>query len=155
APTPPQWVASLPHGGTLADLRRWWQQFNDPLLIELIEAAQTASPNVASAGARIVQARAARVAAGAALLPPADATAAAARGNAQAGAPLATTVQGGLQTAWEIDLFGGNLAAADAAQARLDGERAGWHAARVAVAAETANSYLDLRTCERQLGVVT
>ncbi|TWO66617.1 efflux transporter outer membrane subunit [Caenimonas sedimenti] len=155
ATAPPQWYAPLPHGGTLTDLKQWWQQFNDPLLIDLIEAAQTVSPTVASAGSRIAQARASRVAAGAALLPTLDATAAATRGNAQAGAPLATTLQGGLQTAWEIDLFGGNRAAADAAQARLDSERAGWHAARVAVAAETANSYLNLRTCERQLGVVT
>ena len=43
--------------------------------------------------------------------------------------------------------------ARDAAQARLAGAEAGWHDARVAVAAETANSYLDLRTCERQLAV--
>ena len=29
---PPRWYAPLPHGGALADLRQWWQQFNDPLL---------------------------------------------------------------------------------------------------------------------------
>ena len=153
APTPPQWYAPLPHDGTLADLQRWWQQFNDPLLIELIEAAQNASPTVATAGSRIAQARASRIAAGAALLPTLDANAAAQRGNTQLGTPLATTVQGGLQAGWEIDLFGGNRAAADAAQARLVGARAGWHDARVSIAAETANSYVNLRTCERQLAV--
>jgi multidrug efflux system outer membrane protein len=150
APVPPEWYAPLPHNGTLTDLTRWWQQFGDPLLIELIQAGQTASPTVASAGARIAQARATRVAAGAALLPTLDANASIARGNAQPPAPLATTVQGGLQTAWEIDVFGGNRATSRAAQARLQGAQAGWHDARVAVAAETANSYVNFRTCERQ-----
>jgi len=149
----PQWHAPLPHNGTLADLSAWWAQFDDPLLIELVEAAQAANPTIASAASRIRQARAARVAAGAALLPTLDASASAARGNAQPPAPLAATVQAGLQTAWEIDLFGGNRAAAEAAQARLEGARAGWHAARVSVAAETANSYMTLRTCEQQLAV--
>ncbi|ROZ79108.1 efflux transporter outer membrane subunit [Ramlibacter sp. WS9] len=153
AAAPPQWYAPLPHNGTLTDLTAWWQQFNDPLLVELIESAQTANPTVASAASRIRQARATRVAAGAALLPTLDATASAQRGNNQPPAPLATIVQGGLQTAWEIDLFGGNRATADAAQARLDSAQAGWHEARVSVAAETANSYVALRTCEQQLVV--
>lgn len=154
AAMPPQWYAPLPHGGTLADLRQWWQQFNDPVLIDLIEAAQTVSPNVASAGARIVQARASRVGAEATLLPTVDGTLSASRGNNQSGLAVASTVtQGSLQTAWEADLFGGNRAGVDAARARLQGAQAGWHDARVAVAAEAANSYLNLRTCERQLQV--
>lgn len=153
AQAPPQWYASLPHDGKLADLASWWQQFNDPLLVELIESAQTASPTVASAASRIRQARATRVAAGAALLPTLDAVASAARGNTQPPVPLATTTQAGLQTAWEIDLFGANRSAAGAAQARLDAAHAGWHEARVSVAAETASSYVSLRTCEQQLTV--
>jgi NodT family efflux transporter outer membrane factor (OMF) lipoprotein len=150
---PPRWHAPLPHNGRLADLSAWWQQFNDPLLVKLIESAQAASPTVASAASRIAQARAARIAAGAALLPTLDAVGAAARGNSQPPAPLATTVQAGLQTAWEIDLFGGNRALAQAARERLDAARAGWHEARVSVAAETANSYVNLRTCGQQLVV--
>lgn len=153
AAAPAQWHAPLPHNGTLADLSAWWAQFDDPLLIELIEAAQAASPTLASAASRIRQAQATRVAAGAALLPTLDVSAAAQRGNAQPPVPLATTVQTGLRTAWELDLFGGNRAAADAAQARLEGARAGWHEARVSVAAETANAYIVLRTCEQQLDV--
>lgn len=150
---PAQWHAPLPHNGTLADLSAWWRQLNDPLLVELIESAQAASPTVASAAARIEQARATRVAAGAALLPSVDGVASAARGNTQPPVPLATTLQAGLQTAWEIDLFGGGRATASAAQARLEGARAAWHEARVSVAAETAGSYVNLRTCEQQLAV--
>ena len=150
---PPDWHAPLPHGGTLADLRRWWEQFDDPLLVDLIGAAESASPDIASAGTRIAEARSARAAARSALLPSLDANASAVRGNAQTGIPLSTIVQGGLQSQWEIDLFGGNRARADAAQAQLAGAEAGWHAARVSLAAETATSYVDLRTCERLLQV--
>jgi NodT family efflux transporter outer membrane factor (OMF) lipoprotein len=148
----PQWYAPLPHNGTLTDLTRWWQQFNDPLMVELIVAAENASPTLATARSRIEQARATRVAARTSLLPSLDANVAASRAK-QPPMPLATTLTTGLQTAWEIDLFGGNRAALDAARERERGAQAGWHDARVSVAAETANSYLALRTCERQLGV--
>lgn len=155
ASEPPQWYAPLPHNGTLTDLRQWWQQFNDPLLVELVEAAQTLSPTVASAGSRIEQARAVRVAARAALLPTLDGFVSGSRSNTQPPLPATTLVQGGLQTAWEIDLFGARRGTSEAAQIRLQGAQAGWHEARVSVAAETANSYVSLRTCERQLVVAT
>jgi NodT family efflux transporter outer membrane factor (OMF) lipoprotein len=153
AQAPTQWYAPLPHEGSLTDLSTWWQQLGDPLLAELVESAQGASPTLASATARIAQARATRIAAGAALLPALDGVASAARGNAQPPVPLATTLQAGLQASWEIDLFGARRGTAGAAQARLEQARAGWHEARVSVAAETANSYISLRTCERQLAV--
>ena len=153
ATAPPQWYAPLPHQGALSGLSQWWQQFNDPLMVQLIESAQTESPTVASARARIEQARASRTAARAALLPTLDAQASLARGNTQAPAPLATTLQAGVQAGWEIDLFGGNAQALLAAQSRLDAAQAGWHDARVSVAAETASSYVNLRSCERQRAV--
>lgn len=153
ATAPPQWLAPLPHQGVLSELAQWWQQFNDPLLVQLIESAQTSSPTVASARSRIEQARATRAAARAALLPTLDAQASVARGNTQPPAPLATTLQAGVQAGWELDLFGGNTDALRAAQSRLESAQAGWHDARVSVAAETAGSYVNLRTCERQLAV--
>lgn len=80
APVPAQWRAPLPHGGSLASLANWWSQLDDPLLVELIAAAEAASPNVASAAARVAEARFTRVQAGAALLPSLDGTASASRG---------------------------------------------------------------------------
>lgn len=155
ATAPPRWHAPLPHDGRAADLQRWWQQLDDPLLPQLIAAAQAASPTVSAAGARIAQARADRVAARAALLPSLDASASASRGNQQAALPgtAATVSQVGAQTAWELDLFGGRAAGRDAVQARLAAAQAGWHEARVAVAAETAASYFGWRTCQLQLAV--
>lgn len=151
SPLPSQWQAPLPHNGQTSDLARWWQQFNDPLLAQLIAAAQEGSSTLATAQARIAQARAARVAAGAALGPTVDASASIVRGRQDFVTPLGSQASGGLQAGWELDLFGGRRAARDAAQARLDSARAGWHAARVSVAAETAVTYLGLRACEAQL----
>lgn len=151
APVAAQWHAPPPHAGRLGDLKQWWSQFDDPLLARLIEAGQQASPTVASAKSRIEQARAARVASGAALLPSLDATASASRGRFDLVTPLGTTASAGLQAGWELDLFGANRAGADAAQARLEGSQASWHDARVSVAAEVANTYVSLRACEAQV----
>jgi outer membrane protein, multidrug efflux system len=176
APFPPQWNAPLPHGGSLASLADWWRQLDDPLLVELIAAAETASPNLASAAARVAEARSTRVQAGAALLPSLDGNLSASRGvsgssfsgggtgsssssssssssaAAAATAPL-TTLQAGLQSKWEIDLFGRLRADRDSAQQKLDSATAKWHDARVAVAAETANAYFAERACRQQLRV--
>ncbi len=148
---PPRWQAPLPHGGQLTDLSRWWQQFNDPLLTQLIDAAQALSPTLAAAQSRIAQARAAQVAAGAALGPTLNASVSASRGRQDLSLPLGNSTSAGLQAAWELDLFGGNTAGRDAAQARLAGAQASWHEARVSVAAEVAGAYLGLRACEAQL----
>ncbi len=153
AEPPPQWQAPLPHGGAVTQLSQWWQGLGDPLLVELIDAAQQASPTLAGARARVEQARATRRAAGAALLPTLDASANASRGVTQPAVPLATTLQGGLQAGWEVDLFGARRGASDAAQARLEGAQALWHDARVSVAAEVANQYYSQRACERQFDV--
>lgn len=152
--TPRQWYAPLPHEGTLTDLRQWWQQTKDPVLLALIDAAQAASPTLAAAQARIAQARAVRVGAQAAMAPGVSGHASLSRGNAQApGSPVATVAQVGAQASWEMDLFGALRQAADAAQARLEGTQAQWHEARVSVAADVAQLYFNRRACERLLGV--
>ncbi len=178
---PAQWNAPLPHGGSSVALADWWRQLDDPLLVELIEAAEAQSPNLASAAARVSEARSTRIQAGAALLPSLDGSLSASRGNSSSfGSPGATgatgasgsaasaggagassaaltvpltTLSAGLQSRWEIDLFGRLRADRDAATERLDNADAKWHEARVAVAAEAANAYFAERACERQLAV--
>lgn len=150
APVPAQWQAPLPHGGQSGQLARWWAQWDDPLLGEVIAAAQEVSPTLASARARVAQARATRVTAEAGLSPRVDASASASRGNNLIPLPLSSRAQIGLQAAWELDIFGAQRDAVTAGQARLAGAEAGWHEARVSVAAEAANAYLGLRACEQQ-----
>ena len=145
----PQWQAPLAHNGRLGDLAQWWQSVGDPLLVRLVQAAQSASPTIASARSRVLQSRAERAIAGAALLPVVDGSASAARARTQPATPVASTLQAGLQASWEIDLFGANRLASEAAQARLESDQAQWHDARVSVAAEVANRYFDQRACEQ------
>ena len=154
---PVAWQAPLPaatpglaHGGTLPQLSQWWQQFNDPVLSALIDAAQAASPSVAAAQSRIAQARLTQASATAVLWPGLTATAGASRARTQPNFPLATTAQAQLQTAWEIDLFGGGRRAESAAQLRLSGAQALWHDARVSVAADVAQQYFSLTVCGQQ-----
>jgi multidrug efflux system outer membrane protein len=151
APLPAAWQAPLPHNGSLTDLSQWWRQQGDALLAQLIEAAQAASPTIATAQSRIVQSRADRVAAGAALLPSLDASVAAQRASDSGSLPTGTSSQLQLQSTWEIDVFGARRATRTAAQARLAGAQAAWHEARVSVAAETATQYYGLRACEQLL----
>ena len=153
---PAQWQAPPPgpsapvaHGGSQVALSHWWHAQGDPLLAELIDAAQAVSPTLAAARAQIAQARAVRTAAGAALLPTLDGKLQASRSSAQPPLPMLSVVQGALQAGWEIDILGGGRAARDAAQARYEGAQAGWHDARVSVAAEVASQYATLRTCEK------
>ncbi len=143
-------AAGLPHSGSKAALAQWWSRFDDPLLPQLVAAAQVASPSVAAALARVQRARAARSSATAAGLPQLSAQGSSAHGRAALGQPVGTTASVGLQAQWELDLFGAVAAGLQAAQARLEGAQASWHDARVAVAAETATSYVALRACEAQ-----
>ncbi len=150
---PAQWFAPLPHNGSLASLSQWWQQQNDPLLVELIEAAQTVSPSLITARTSIELARASRTASQASLLPTLDATGSFSRSvsppiNRTASVPVNLT-QLGLQSSWELDMFGKNAATINADQARYEGAQARWHDARVSVAAEVAGQYYTLRSCDK------
>jgi multidrug efflux system outer membrane protein len=149
----PQWQAPLPHQGAVAHLSQWWQQQGDPVLVELIEAAQAASPTLAQSLARIASARASQAAANGALLPRVDASVSASRGVSQPNVSVANTAVAGLQAGWELDLVGANRAVSAATTAQLDGTQAQWHNARVSVAAEVANLYYGLHTCHQLLSV--
>ncbi|MBX3601611.1 MAG: efflux transporter outer membrane subunit [Rubrivivax sp.] len=147
----PAWLAPAPAAGDAAALAGWWQHFDEPALPALVAAAQAASPTLAVAAARIERARAAQVAAGAALLPAVSAFGRASQGRELPRQPVAASAALGVQAGWELDLFGAAAAGRDAAQARLQSAQAGWHDARLAVAAETAVALTALRACEAQL----
>jgi len=154
AVAPTQWHATLPHRGDAVALAQWWQRFDDPLLPALIAEAQAASPTLGQALARVAQARAAQRVAQAARWPALNASAQASRGsNATTGLVATSQASVGADAQWEIDLFGGvrhNIAAA-----RASAERAqlGWHEARITLAADVAQAYVALRTCEALVDV--
>ena len=174
ADAPLQWHTAMPktpleqgkaHDANMQSLSQWWQLQNDPLLVELIDAAQRVSSSVATARANIAQARVVRNISGGALLPSLDGVGSVSRGtlaggsgsgsSAGSGSAIATTAQLGLQASWEIDVFGKNASKRDAAQERLMASQAQWHDARVVVAAEVASQYYSLRSCEKQLAITS
>ncbi|MEY4377851.1 MAG: putative efflux pump outer membrane protein TtgC precursor, partial [Pseudomonadota bacterium] len=56
-----------------------------------------------------------------------------------------------LDAQWEIDLFGGQRRAFEAARRRAFAAESQWHDARTTLAAEVANTYTGLRACEARL----
>jgi outer membrane protein, multidrug efflux system len=146
----PNWQAPLPHAGSTVSLSQWWQAQGDPVLVELIKAAQEVSPTVSSALYKVEAARSQQVAANALLLPSVSAQSSARRGVALPGANQATRTDASLLTSWELDLTGANRQAAAAGIGRVQSNQAQWHDARVAVAAEVANQYYSLQTCKKQ-----
>jgi NodT family efflux transporter outer membrane factor (OMF) lipoprotein len=150
---PPADQAQAAHGGSRAALAAWWQQFDDRVLTELIEAAQRASASLAQAAARIERARADAVAANAMSNPPLEGTGGINRSAFSFGGPAVLRSQAsvGLQSSWEIDLLGGAARQRESARAQLDANVAAWHDARVSLAAEVAGAYASYRLCEFQV----
>lgn len=153
---PEQWYAPpLPHQGRLEDLSRWWDQLGDPLLSDWIIQAQRHSPNIAAAQAQVIAARAAVSASETLGGPQVALVASASRLKADAVTPQGNALAAGVQASWELDLWGGKAAEMAAARAQADAAGAGWHEARVLVAAELARLYVGHRLCRAQLAVAT
>ena len=151
----PQPDAPLAHGGDPSRLKRWWEQFNDPELNRFLIAAQRESATVAEARTRIEEARAGMVGAIAAGLPSLNTQADLYRSENTFGGPVFewTRYQIGLQSSWEVDLFGGIARQREAALRQLEARAGAWHDARVAVAVEVANAYLGYRNCEAMMNI--
>lgn len=149
AAVPLAWRSPLPHGGSTVALNAWWQAFDDPHLARLIERAEAQSPTLAQAAARRRQAEAVATQARAALFPQIGAVAQAQRGHALNGvAGTSTQASAQFSASWEIDLFGGQRAAAAAGAAEASAATADWHGARVSLAADVAQAYIQLRLAQ-------
>lgn len=153
---PAAWYAPpLAHQGRSEQLAAWWGGFNDPVLSDWIARAQAQSPNIAAARAQVFAARAAVAGAETAAGPQAALVASAARGQSSSATPLGTSLSAGVQASWALDLWGQGAAGTAQARAQQDAANAGWHEARVLVAAETAQLYFGQRLCQAQLAVAT
>lgn len=138
------------------DLSRWWRALNDQLLIRLIDEALMASPDLRQARASLREARARRMVAAAGRLPEVTAAASARRGTASEEAGSGDTsdlFSAGFDAGWEIDLFGGVRRDVEAADADLQAAEANLHATRVALAAEVALNYVELRGLQQRLAI--
>lgn len=154
---PADWAAPRPGDGKVPGktLNGWWDRFGDPVLTRLQTLAEQDSPTLDQAVARIDQARASLASSRAQGLPGFSAsvseTDAGSRvaGMAQAIqlTPSGTQISG--DASWELDLFGKIRSGNVAAKARIVARTYDWHDARIALAAEVADDYVQYRGCEQ------
>ncbi|MDR7191333.1 efflux transporter outer membrane subunit [Luteimonas terrae] len=143
-----------------AALARWWRQFDDPLLAELVETALVRNLDQQAALAELRIARAQLRQSRSALLPRLDLGGQASRQiintDALADTPLADefdvggdvnfdTWQLALQAEWEVDLFGANRLRRDGAGRQVQSAEAQLVAVRLAVASNLAQGYVQAR----------
>jgi outer membrane protein, multidrug efflux system len=158
-PLPDDWHTQL-MGGLLPDqtdpakLAQWWTALNDPELIHLIRRAATGSLDLKQATARLREARARRLLAGAAQFPTLDATGRAtrSRSNENTGSGKTNTLYStGFDAGWEIDLFGGIRRSVEAAEADFMASREDLRDVMVSLMAEVALNYTEVRTTQARL----
>lgn len=150
-PVPDSWP-DMPQADGQASVPPWHQYFSDPSLKQLIEAALTHNRDLRISLLRVEEARAIRQISRAGLFPQLDATARGARGRIPgdlnvSGAPLTSSeyrAEVGLNS-WELDLWGRVHDLDEAALRQWLATEAGSRAARLALIAQVANSYITIR----------
>jgi NodT family efflux transporter outer membrane factor (OMF) lipoprotein len=159
-------VDTLAEGVAEVDLVDWWRSFDDPLLARLVERALAQNLDLQQAKARVMQARAALRHANADLLPSGQVSGQASEAYQSLETPqgrIASALPGferevqgyelNIGASWELDVFGGKDAARDAARADWQASGAGAVAARLAIAAQTADTYIAIRSLQARLDV--
>ncbi len=137
---------------------RWWQQFEDPVLDDLVGRALAANHDVRMAVARVDQARAFFDDVALDRFPTAVVGASVDRrdqaipGFSERPRPI-TTYRAGFDAFWEIDVFGRVRSQVQAAKANAESFEAVVDDVRVSVAAEVARNYFELRGLRQQLAV--
>lgn len=144
---PAQWrhAGSTAPDAQASQQAAWWQSFGNAELNALIASADSASFNIAAAAARVRQAQAQAVVAGAPLLPEVNGSASLGRQRPLAGlgnsAPL-SQYGAGIAASYEIDFWGKNRAAYQAALANLQASQYDSDTIGLTLRASIANSWL-------------
>lgn len=142
-----------------AELARWWEQFDDPVLASLIERAIAANHDVRLAAARVREARAALGIEQGALLPEVGVDGGSSRGRSSengwlpSDGEIRNLREAGYAASWELDLFGGRRRAVEAAEADLAALVEERRAVLVAVLGDVAANYVELRG-QQQLAAI-
>ncbi|UST52703.1 efflux transporter outer membrane subunit (plasmid) [Comamonadaceae bacterium OTU4NAUVB1] len=153
---PPAWRTPADVAGPPID-PRWWRAFGDDTLARLVDQALARNTDIATAVARLAEARAQAALARAQLAPSLDLGASASRTrslSAVTGQPVtSTSAQPQLQLAYEVDLFGRLADLSEASRAAFLASATARDATALSVAAATAGGYLTLRGLDARLEV--
>lgn len=145
----------------------WWRQFDDPALTQLVRQALENNRDIRLAMLRVDTARAQLRQARAGLFPTFDLPGSASRqwienNNSQdPNSPIGEFIPDddvisfdswelALQASWELDIFGATRARTDSARQQIRSAQAQAIAARLAVASNAAQGYMQLRALEGQ-----
>lgn len=147
-------VADAPSPEKLAS---WWDTLGDDTLTELITTALKYNRDLASARARVTEARAALGISKAAVLPWLDNvdswTRVRTSANSTGTGQTVSVYRLGLDASWEIDIFGGRRQDIKASTATLEAQYAALHNTWVTLSSEVALNYLNLRTLQERLRI--
>lgn len=158
---PPQWRIDYPKAADVANTK-WWEQFGDPVLDQLIEEALRENRDVRIAAARVDQFIGALSSVRAQFYPQIGYSLDTSRNRssrvgqppiAAGGDPYYTLYQGALSAQWQIDLFGRVRRQSEAAQAQVFATEQGRRGVILSLVTSVAASYVGLRGLDRQLGI--
>ncbi|WP_395065775.1 efflux transporter outer membrane subunit [Paraburkholderia silvatlantica] len=153
------------------DLSHWWTRLHDRMLSQLIDEAVGGNLDVATAAARIREARAVYRQAGGALLPSLNGTASATRSSGGAAALQAGTAgtvsntaspvagnpgklfQAGFDASWELDLFGANRRAVEAAKYGMEAAQWNLRSMLLTLIGDVASGYVQARGYQARLAL--
>lgn len=163
---PTRWSNPSHMAATAPMLAQWWRGLRDPILNALVEDAVAGNLNVATAMARIREARASYRQASAALFPTVRGTGAATQsrigdagagpagavsdsalpdGNAAGFSQTSNLFQVGFDASWELDLFGANRRSAEAAWYGVAASEEQLRAVLLTLVADVAANYVNAR----------
>ena len=157
---PSSWIesrerATADQAPTDEELVVWWQQLGDPVLNDLVGRTIAGNVDLATAAARVQEARARRGLARSERGP--SVSAGLSRGRSEPmgeDVPSSESYAATLEMAWEADLFRAKRLSIDASQADLEAESENLRAVRVSLIAETVVAYTELRVAEARLRVL-
>lgn len=141
---------------------RWWEQFQDPAMNDLIGIALAENKDVKIAAARVDQFLGQLASTRAPLFPQASAGLSAQRQRnsergllqGPAGTPLTNNLfDATLSVSWEIDVFGRLRRQVESARANLLASEEGRRATILTLVSSVALSYINLRSLDRQLEI--
>lgn len=151
---PDTWNIPAPQDTVNADV--WWQQFGDPVMHQLVVSVLKDNLDVQAAMERVKQAQDETAQRRARLAPELDAGASASYQRTNTPPPLGYVKQAGfgLAASWTPDVFGGQRLAVLAGEAQASGRREALNELRLALAANTAAAYIDLRWAQAELRIL-
>lgn len=142
---PAQWEAGQSATATQVDAQ-WWVHYGNPELNALMDAALLANQNLAAAVSRIAQARASLTSARSSLYPGVGLSASAGHDRQRRDGVTTTSddARAGVSISYELDLWGANRAAAEAADARLASAQYNRDSVALVLQSDVATAYFQL-----------